>query len=167
MACRTQRLQQNSSRQNLAWPVRHQSAPPSRIFDLLYAPSVLKLLITLRTVVQISTYHSRYPCYSSLSSASILIIPPAVICTLSHSRLSLLSSALCRQCHHYRYPPRSTEPIPLVLRHVVPQILPLRCGHLSLLSYPLALILSLFILVVVFYIYVTDRSIQASQEFGP
>ena len=41
--------------------------------------------------------------------------------------------------------------------------------HVSHSTYPLALILSLFthIFVVVFYIYVTNHSIQASQEFGP
>jgi hypothetical protein len=41
--------------------------------------------------------------------------------------------------------------------------------YLSHSSYPLALILSLFthIFVVVLYIYVTNQSIQASQEFGP
>jgi hypothetical protein len=42
-----------------------------------------------------------------------------------------------------------------------------RRRHLSLSSHPLAFILSLFIFVVVLYIYVTNRSIQASQEFGP
>jgi hypothetical protein len=41
--------------------------------------------------------------------------------------------------------------------------------HLSHSSYPLALILSLFthIFVVVLYIYVTNHSIQVSQELGP
>jgi hypothetical protein len=109
----------------------------------------------------------------------------AVRCNQSHSRLSLLSSALCRHCYHYRYPPRSTEliPIPLVRHHVILRITSLhRCStilrrfhqepmprHLSLSNYPLALILSLFthIFAVVLYIHVTNRSIQASQEFGP
>ena len=43
----------------------------------------------------------------------------------------------------------------------------LRRCHLSLSSYPLALILSLSIFVVVLYIHVTNHSIQASQEFSP
>ena len=48
----------------------------------------------------------------------------AVLCNQSHSQLSLFP-ALCRHCHHYRYPPRSTEPIPLV-HHVVLRISSLR-----------------------------------------
>jgi hypothetical protein len=80
--------------------------------------------------------------------------------------LAIVLRAMSSPCH-YRYPPRSTEPIPMVLHHVVLRILPHHRCHISLLSYPLALILSLFIIVVVLYIYVTNRSIEASQEFGP
>ena len=115
---------------------------------------------------QISTYHSQYPCYSSLSSASILSYLRSSLHPVSFTAI-VFPRAMSSPCYHY--PPRSTEPIPipLVLHHVVLRILPHHRCHLSLLSYPLALILSLFIIVVVLNIYVTNRSIEASQEFGP
>ena len=85
-------------------------------------------------------------------------------------------------CLRYRYPPRSTEPIPIstvsnpvVLRYRSCQSIAVlrflaasvrRPRHLSLSSYPLDLILPLFIFVVVLYIHVTNQH-QASQEFGP
>jgi len=114
----------------------------------------------------------------SVSMLQLIVLRKHPHCTTrsssqSHSQLSLLPS-LCRHCHHYYYPPRSTELIPTVLHHVVLQISPLHrcpmvspspihvctkssihvshvafaknplCHHLSLSSYPLALILSLF-----------------------
>ena len=72
-------------------------------------------------------------------------------------------------CLHYRYPPRSTEHIPPVIRPVVLQIpsLSLSPRHLGFPSYPLALILSLFIFVVVLYIHVTNRSIKPHRSSAP
>jgi hypothetical protein len=101
-----------------------------------------------------------------LSSASILSYLRSSLHPVSFTAI-VFPRAMSSPCYHY--PPRSTEPIPipLVLHHVVLRILPHHRCHLSLLSYPLALILSLFIIVVVLYIYVTNRSIEASQEFGP
>jgi hypothetical protein len=55
----------------------------------------------------------------------------------SHSWLSLFPK-LCRHCHHYRYLPRLTELIPLVLHHDVLQILPLHLCYLTFSSYPLS-----------------------------
>jgi hypothetical protein len=62
-----------------------------------------------------------------------------ILRTLSPSRfIAIVLRAISSPCHRYRYPPRSTEPIPLVLHHDVLQILPLHRCHLSLSSYPLA-----------------------------
>jgi hypothetical protein len=141
-------------RRNLAWPnysnpkLGHQSA-------IRTSQSYLRSLV--RTFSTLALDHATQLFNSDLlflvSMRQLTGCPPqafsptsAVIRTLSHSRLSLLSSALCRHCHHYRYPPRSTEPIPipLVLHHVVPRISLFPRRHLSLPSYPLALILSLF-----------------------
>ena len=87
-------------------------------------------------------------------------------------------------CLRYRYPPRSTEHIPPV-SHLSCATDPVTLSlslqsfrrfrqestlsprHLSFPSYPLALILSLFIFVVVLYIHVTNRSIKPHRSSAP
>jgi hypothetical protein len=58
-----------------------------------------------------------------LSSASILLVPPLFFAhSQSHSRfIAIVLRAISSPCHRYRYPPRSTEPIPLVPHPVVLQ----------------------------------------------
>src|ERR1700678_3171067 len=122
----------------------------------------------------------RYPCCppQAFSRTS------AVLRNLSHSRLSLFSPALSRPLVYYRYPPRSTEHIPPVSHlsyatDLVTLSLSLQSfrrfrqestlspRHLSFPSYPLTLILSLFIFVVVLYIHVTNRSIKPHRSSAP
>src|ERR1700678_4569412 len=81
----------------------------------------------------------------------------------------------------YRYPPCSTEHIstvshPVVLRYRSCQSIAVlrflaasvrRPRHLSLSSYPLDLILPLFIFVVVLYTHVTNRSIKPHRSSAP
>jgi hypothetical protein len=90
----------------------------------------------------ISSSHSRYSCYSS--QAVLCKHSPRTTAVLrtfavSFTVIAIALRAISSPCH-YRYPPRSTEPIPipLVLHHVVLQISPLHHCHFSLSSYPLA-----------------------------
>jgi hypothetical protein len=87
----------------------------------------------------------------------------AVLCNQSHSRI-LLYPALSRHLV-IAIDIRLVQPslCLLVPHHVVLQISPFHRCHLSLSSYPLAPVA----VVVVLYIYVTNSSIQASQEFSP
>jgi hypothetical protein len=93
----------------------------------------------------------------------------------SHSRfIAIVLRAISSPCYRYRYPPRSTDPIPLVLILLsyrpcqsitvatVPSSPPPSSQSLKLSSRscPVAV-------VVVRYIYVTNHSIQASQKLGP
>jgi hypothetical protein len=91
-----------------------------------------------------------------LSFASILLVPPLFFThSQSHSRfIAIVLRALSSPCHHYRYPPRSTEPIPLVPHPVVLQTMSIyHCRYspfvaatvISLSCYPLALVLSLLL----------------------
>jgi hypothetical protein len=106
----------------------------------------------------ISTSDSRYSCYSSQAvlrkHAAFSSYHRCSSHIQSHSRfIAIVLRAISSPCHRYRYPPCSTEPIPLVLillsyrpRHSITVALQShrRCGrHLSLSSYLLALILSL------------------------
>ena len=71
-----------------------------------------------------------------LSSASILPYLRSSLQPISFTAIAF-PLAMSSPCH-YRYLPHSTEPIPLVLHHVVLQISSLHRCRFSLSSYPLA-----------------------------
>ena len=122
---------------------------------------------------------------SSVSKISITLecclIPLSY--SVSFTVIAILPRVISSLSIRYRYPPRSTEPIPIstvshpvVLRYRSCQSIAVlrflaasvrRPRHLSLSSYPLDLILPLFIFVVVLYIHVTNRSIKPHRSSAP
>jgi hypothetical protein len=94
---------------------------PSCILDPLYAPSVPELSITLLSC-SIPIYHSWYPCYSSQAVLrKHSLVPPQFFATSLIHGYRFTPRYVVTLSQHYRYPPRLTEPIPLVLHPVVLQ----------------------------------------------
>jgi hypothetical protein len=88
------------------------SIVPSHVALFLLVQLDFRSLISRSSVYIQKAFDPTYLRY--LKSRSRLLFSSALLlCFIHGSRY--LSSTLCRHCHHYRYLPRSTEPIPLVL----------------------------------------------------